>query len=714
MPTQPNTTAEWPLSALIARVKHFIADLLCRLLSPLRLRQTKQLTASILYVDHSTIESFVCERCWKTVFSAEAFAAMRQNPPEDDLWYKGSGFKYETPPWDKFQDAAKFCPFCCLVFGAIAEYSETPPSAEETFLVTLGLRSVEAYSAPPFEIMAFVVNDGSIVPDSQDYTVCTTDGALQVKTSYGICINDDLDDAANPHIHARVLPMPTNSMKTYGHVLECIEKCASHDLCPRPTPALLPTRVMDCIDPERPRLITSDLSTKASYTALSYVWGESQPHRTTAENIKDYHTFIDPRHIPQTIRDAIAITNRLGLRYLWVDSFCIMQDSEEDKGHEIERIRIYFQHAFITIVAANANRVSEGFLHDHPKWHLTPINLPFRSPDGFLGKMSLYRTYADWPTRDDPVDQRAWCLEERVLSPRRLLFCSHALQYECQTMRINVNGSPLGLPDMYPRLPDCAFTDNSGANYSEAEKGELVNDWDNVVNHYTRRKLTKSKDKLVAIAGVADKFHQFWPQSQYVAGLWSHQLPEALLWHVDDSSTLGWQDVRNPLPRVYRAPSWSWASVDGAIQTLRFVPQAEDSTAFCVVKNCEATLKRDTNPYGEITSGLLSFEVNTMVVTWTVSAPQLRSNNIFISEMHESEKQPVPIGYLSPDSSELLGQEKLRVVLAGLQKAKTTVFGLALVPLCLEGDILYHRRIGWARVDIEHWTPEPSRPLHVI
>ncbi|THU90891.1 hypothetical protein K435DRAFT_759789 [Dendrothele bispora CBS 962.96] len=699
------TINQYPLALRISKFFINLFDHFLRLL-----RGVKRLDTGMSCIDHRTqdmyIKNLVCERCWTTVFSIEAFVAMRQNPPGDNLWYEGGGgFKYETLRWNELKDVAKRCSFCGLVCNAIAEHSETPPSAEKRFFVTVGMRSVEAYSAPLFEIMAFVVDDGSVVPDSHDYTVFTTE-----------------DNEAALHIHARGL---TGTVDNYEQVLKCIKTCSGHDLCPQPIQTLLPTRVIDCFDPERPHLVTSDLSTKAFYVALSYVWGESQPYRTTAENIEAYHTLIDPRYIPRTIRNAITVTNGLGLRYLWVDSFCIMQDSEEDKGREIERIRIYFQNAFVTVVAANADRVSEGFLSDVeqvqpvPKWHLEPINLPFRSPDGFLGIMSLHRTYADWPTRNDPVDQRAWCLEERVLSPRRLLFCSHALQYECQRMRINVNGSPLGLVDIYPRLPDCAFTNDPEATLSEAEKKELVNDWDIIVNSYTGRKLTKSKDKLVAFAGVAEKFHQFWgSESQYVAGLWTHQLPEGLLWHVDDSGKEETKDlvyVRNPPPSVYRAPSWSWAAVDDVVQSLRFVPQAPDSTAFCTVKCCEATLKRETNPYGEVTYGLLSLEASTMVVTWNTLQGQ--SDNVFeiSSEMHK-ERKPVTVatGYLIPDTSEFIERERQEVIMAGVFKGLTTIFGLALVPTSTEGGTSYHRRIGWVRIDIEYWYPEPSRTLHVI
>ncbi|KAJ6504003.1 heterokaryon incompatibility protein-domain-containing protein [Mycena sanguinolenta] len=666
-------------------------------------------TSDMTLADDNAMKDLVCEHCWSTVFSPDAFPAMREIPSDNDQWYKEGGFKYETVSWIQLQEVAKLCQFCGIICSAITQAVVTSLSPERTFLVTVGLRSTSVYSASSFEILTFVVDEGSTAQASQDYTVCTTDD----------------NGFADTYIHARGLPAPTNGCDNYRFVLRCIENCSEHEFCPRPTQGCLPTRIVDCIDPQRPHLVTADSSMRAFYVALSYVWGQDQPHRTTAHNIEAYHTCIDRHYIPKTVQDAITITKGLGVRYLWVDSFCIMQDSDEDKAQEIEKIRIYFRNAYVTIIAANAECVSEGFLHDPPKWYQSPLKLPFWSPDGHLGTMLLYRTYADWPTRDQPVDRRAWCLEERILSPRRLLFCSHALQFECQKTRVNVNGSPLGLPDMYPRLPDHTFTHDetkSVLDRSEAEEGELVGDWDRVLNDYTSRRLTKSKDKLVAIAGVAEQFQLFWPQSRYIAGLWTHQFPEALLWYVETG--LERQPMPLPRPTTYRAPSWSWAAVDGAVETLRWIPLAQDTNSFCTIKHCEVHLKRETNPYGEVKFGWLLLEAEEMLVEWEPMGGSGNIHSLFkmakpgqlpTLPLGASTNQEQPtIGQINPDSSEFLDSERHQVVLAGVLKGTRSIFGLALVAVCNEGSAV-HRRIGWIRVDNEHWTPsEAHRIFHIV
>ncbi|KAL0949018.1 hypothetical protein HGRIS_009113 [Hohenbuehelia grisea] len=647
--------------------------------------------------DLSAAQSLVCDDCWRTVFSIQGFSMMRQIPSNDDLWYKDQGLRYKTNPWTALQQASAHCHFCEMVHSAIVKHDKVQPSTEQVFLVTVGLRLVESipYSPYPFEILTFVVDDGSVVPDAEDRTVCAPE-----------------DSVGTPHIRALALPAPTDTVDNIARILNCIQSCANHELCPRPLPSRLPTRVIDCSEPARPRLVTPSPTLEAFYVNLSYVWGEEQVHRTTSDNTEAYHNVIESHHIPQTIRDAIKLTHRLGVRYLWVDSLCIIQDSAEDKSREIEKMRVYYRNAWLTIVAANAERVSQGFLHPVPKWSEKPVTLPFRSTNGSLGTMQLHRTYADWPKVDDPVDQRAWCLQERVLSPRRLLFCSHALQFECQKVRVNVNGSPLGVPDIYPCLPDAAYTESS-ASRSQQEELELVDSWDTIVQNFTARELTEEQDKLLAIAGVAKEFHRIWSQSQYMAGLWTHRLPGELLWCVSQRDTKEWtMPSRLEPPKPHRAPSWSWAATDGAIQAFRSIPHTKLESGFCSAKHCEAFLKRATNPYGEVTGGLLVLEATWMSVIWM---PKRRLVDNLVSATAADEPLAAGafsrFGSLEPDSSEFMEQESKAVTIIGIQKSARSVHGLALIP---SSESTSYRRIGCVRLRIAYWAPEPPRIFRIV
>jgi len=81
--------------------------------------------------------------------------------------------------------------------------------------------------------------------------------------------------------------------------------------------------------------------------------------------------------------------------------------------------------------------------------------------------------------------------------------------------------------------------------------------WSNIVLEYTRCNLTMESDKLVAISGVAQMIRRLL-KDEYLAGLWRKWLPYHLLWYKENPNDTG-------RSAVYRAPTWSWASVDGEV-----------------------------------------------------------------------------------------------------------------------------------------------------
>ncbi|KAK7471082.1 hypothetical protein VKT23_002497 [Stygiomarasmius scandens] len=587
---------------------------------------------------------------------------------DEDL--QGKDIEFGTRRWAELLESANNCQLCRLLCMDIPEEWKETLSTDDTFFVKLGFRRHTLHGL----VLQIEAHMGS-----RTYFVCATE-----------------DNVSARYIATREVVTPTDIDTCVSYTFKCVEGCSNHDKCPRSAPATLPTRVLDCSDPTQPRLIISDSSMREYYVALSYVWGEDQPHRTTVENIDTYTTLIDQSFIPKTIRDGIMVTHKLGLRYLWVDSFCIMQDSDDDKAQEIAKIRTYFSHAFITIIAASAERVSEGFLHEHPKWNRTPILLPFRCPDGPIGTVRLYK---DEVPPYEAIEERAWCLEERVLSPRCLLFCSHAVQYECPTERKNINGSPLLLEILSTQLPVTTF---------DSDQETLDRSWHRLLLDYTARKLTKPKDKLDAFGGIAEFFHGLWPDSRYVAGMWTHQFPEALLW------------ISKGEPRtVYLAPSWSWAAVDGAIHSSTFIKDfdAPAITVLCSVKRYEATLKRKSNPYGEVTSGLLVLEAGFMQAIWEPDPRNLWPLLYRVKEDGESYSVQDHLGYYFADTTEFW-ETRHEVSLVALLESNNSVYGLVLIPVQdqeVDGEKVY-RRIGmFTLTPALKWSSNTSnRTIHIV
>ena len=468
---------------------------------------------------------------------------------------------------------------------------------------------------------------------------------------YGDSLPRLVDDVAAPLIVARTYLRHLSRHSTYVMATNCIMDCIrNHERCPPPHSTALPTRVIDCLDPAKPKLHVSNSNEQAAYLALSYTRGTARSFGMTTESLDAHLLGIELESLPQTIRDAIRSTHALGVRYLWVDALCIMQDSEEDKVREIAQMGSIFRNAYFTIIAASARSVEEGFLQDRAPPSPPDIKLPFRCTDGQVGTMSLSPVWRQYDGSSEPVCQRAWCLEERLLSPRALIYASHTLQYHCQTSTANVGNAVCG-PIIGHRLPSLLFRsdfDGPSAALSTNDKKALRYSWIEAVGEYTQRSLGDPSDKLVAFAAVAELFQRAW-KSDYLAGLWRHSLVQDLLWYKTSES-------RHPRPERYRAPSWSWAAVDGHIWPSslddRLDPESDD-TQTCAIVGCEVTPLTSDLPLGQVASATLTLRAAMYRATWTPSASMPDLYLLNTSEQPTaSTSEPPHIGCAYPDSSE--------------------------------------------------------------
>ena len=374
----------------------------------------------------------------------------------------------------------------------------------------------------------------------------------------------------------------------------------------------LPTRALDLRPPDGSsglRLHPSE-GERAPYATLSYCWGIAQPMMTTEARYPLYLQAIDEHALPKTIQDAIKVTREVGLRFLWVDSLCIIQDSPLDKSHEISRMQHVFRHSYLTILAASAPNANFGFL----KRVLAPpsqyYGFPYLCPDGRIGEVVLRRwtPALDHNPADDPVNTRAWIFQERLLSRRLLIYQSapHPIQWQCRTVQL-VSGGPL--PQLsqtgYGLLPaefflPATLTALQLSSDPIAATNDLWPLWASLVQAYSRRALTSPTDRLPAIAGLASSIHGLLLArgvgTTYMAGLWSHELVKSLLWFAwpesppstepmdkyrdvsvdeeirsygeDGSDERGDETFKRVEEVKVEAlgPSWSWASTPAGLQ----------------------------------------------------------------------------------------------------------------------------------------------------
>lgn len=375
-----------------------------------------------------------------------------------------------------------------------------------------------------------------------------------------------------------VTPSNTASQPTWSLAISWLDECvATHSKCLTSTGKVpwQPSRLVDVGADETSKVrlrIGKDQSTQ-QYVTLSHCWGKIEIMRLLNDNLKAMTEEIRVSELPKTFQDAIAITRRLHIRFIWIDSLCIIQNSLEDWLHESATMEDVYKNSYLNIAATGASDGNGGCFVERNPLLVQPCRVDVSwawSPgthylyDSALWRLGMTRA---------PLNTRAWVVQERILSPRILHFGLDQIYWECNeknSCETFPGGVPISMIDLEPRFKSQspAIDGTRLRCFSEEWYGLLKVDpalnpydlWSNIVAAYTRCNLTKWTDKLVAIFGVAKHIQRI-IDDQYLAGLWKRHLPYHLLWYKERPSSIpmDWSDEN------YRAPSWSWASVDGEI-----------------------------------------------------------------------------------------------------------------------------------------------------
>jgi hypothetical protein len=347
----------------------------------------------------------------------------------------------------------------------------------------------------------------------------------------------------------------------------------------QPYPGWTPSRLVNVGSRSRSfstrLLVGSEITVGATYMTLSHCWGTIPTLQLTKASLQNFRKCLPRDELPKTYSDAIDIARRLNVQWIWIDSLCIIQDSLEDWQKECSQMVKVYKNGVCNIAAIGPHDSRGGCYFQ-------------RNP--FVLRRSMFKT--NWGNEDDGIvlcrnecqswqtgvlktrlHHRAWVLQERVLAPRVLHFGVHMIYWECRRFYAS-EMQPEGVPHVVnqylppPKLPLVG----------EISSFEAHRLWQRLVDWYCCAGLTRSKDKLVAISGIAKRMQVLMNttsgqnterRSIYLAGLWSEQLAYHLLWVLRDptqgSAEYGF-DYRKATRLVhYRAPSWSWASVDGLI-----------------------------------------------------------------------------------------------------------------------------------------------------
>lgn len=161
-----------------------------------------------------------------------------------------------------------------------------------------------------------------------------------------------------------------------GWISECTRE---HQLCRESFPCQLPRRVIEIgshtdMDNVSLRLLVTS-GEKEAYTALTHCWGsKGLPPRTTKATIASRMSSMDFSSLPQTFRDAIIITRKLNISYIWIDCLCIIQDDSRDWEVESSKMASIYEGASLTISATYSTDSSGGCFRTRPPDHLQKVD----------------------------------------------------------------------------------------------------------------------------------------------------------------------------------------------------------------------------------------------------------------------------------------------------------------------------------------------------
>ncbi|KAH6853137.1 heterokaryon incompatibility protein-domain-containing protein [Chaetomium sp. MPI-CAGE-AT-0009] len=421
---------------------------------------------------------------------------------------------------------------------------------------------------------------------------------------------------------ARIVPGRRESKdltsEAASRIRRWLDECQDeHSSCPNRRDYPLPRRVIDL--ESSLRLHQSSPDEKGPYATLSYCWGGIAQLTTTKANLRDFVQSIDPTGLSKTITDAVEVCRAVGLRYLWVDALCIVQDDENDKLDQIAKMQSIYKNSTLTIVAASAEKTTDGFVGSaklNEPWSQLPLHVDHAT----AGTVYLRMEGDETDTWRDPIFQRGWTYQEQLLSPRVVMFDSAQITVKCSTDHyrpvfdtfLEVNLAPSALP--------------AGVFGVERNRGYFVEDeardrtWRNIVHDYSQRDLTSFADRLPALAGIAAELAAVW-DDVYLAGMWKRTIIQHLGWHRTQRRTMqnqggyhGYEtENRKNLfdgvvdhTRRTAGPTWSWVTAPYPV----YIYEMKHPDAHLVGSHVQ--LVSPKSPFGQVASASITIDAKVL------------------------------------------------------------------------------------------------------
>ncbi|KAF2833836.1 HET-domain-containing protein [Ophiobolus disseminans] len=465
------------------------------------------------------------------------------------------------------------------------------------------------------------------------------------------------------------------------------------------------------------------------YVVLSHVWGNvAIDCKTTKRNLTQYTNIgISWDQLPRTFQEAVQVTAALDIRYLWIDSLCIVQDDEQDWQREAGKMASIFRRAALTLSASNAPNSSEG---SSLSSLLSPA-VQFPPPEGLFPRFAVRSRIQDVNPKaamcQGPATTRAWILQEKVLSQRVLHTTDTQMVWQCATLTESEDG--MVYRDEHVNHKDSApwglLDSHSSSAWHPKSDIRQYKCWWEWVRSYTSRRLTYPSDQYAAFVGLVRLFQEM-SGNEPLVGLWREDLHVHLAWecgkipiHVDWRTS---REYDQPLMQHNpRKPSWTWMTYPHQTAEIRHFTTTRTRKPPMLIYNAEL-LRTNVTWSGQPLMSIPSGTITLRGICDDVQPPQKNQNpHVFGWHIGKREfddvrwdspyhRRPCPIlergrimmfalntSYTMYRNGERLHTEWLVIEETGLQDAEYIRIGLVAEYPTFDGGVALYRPHGTLR-----------------
>ncbi|GKU18943.1 unnamed protein product [Fusarium langsethiae] len=513
------------------------------------------------------------------------------------------------------------------------------------------------------------------------YEIYTLPGSPCPWPTIGSCMNIErpdwsLDAEFGGHAN-HIEPDPTSN-SSFDRARSWIKACKeNHTICHEAESAStskLPKRVVD-IGPETNdgiHIFTHDDSKQQiseRYIALSHCWGKTQHLKSTTDTLEQWKKNIPFDRFAKTFQDAIVISRELGIRYIWIDSLCIVQDDTKDWEIEAAKMASIYNGAELVLSATGSVDGSGGCLFPRESYVMVSGTFPDGKPFEVYGRKVAQHAAFGWNTDrnvakgssnpligtivldilNHPLLTRAWCFQERLLATRILHYTKSEMIFDCLSS-MDCECGALEKHEDDPLVPARRIIKTghkfitgtksyrgSSLRPSKPLEGEVKEFqehhelWRDLIVQYSQKQITFRTDGLPAVAGLATEWSDKLT-GRYLAGLWEKDLLNGLRWMPDE------KDSEEELS--YIAPSWSWLSVHRGVTWGLESFEYDDYFVTVDFERTACPLK-GANKFGQVNCGYISLTGRAMPITFSMDG-----NSVYL----EKPGNPVRKPFERPDS----------------------------------------------------------------